>query len=350
VQATDVYNINNVVSYNTYDFETIIKAEDETKTTVSSAAGNAGGLIGQAVGDNFKAQKSAAALIVNATGGNAGGLIGTAAGGIISGCYSGGHAIDDPKGSGAVVYNSESEKYNVTATATVAANGIAGGLIGNAGNAKIEYCYSTCSVEGSRVGGLVGNTSGRIENCYSTGLVSGLGTNPVCAAFAVVASDSTSATIINSKYFEIINELATIKRGSSATEMTVQMSKVVDGDDIESIWYMEPVKKSDGSVLSMEDDKIIAIDYSATKYDEFCGSSTGWKPATPYEEQTKLNEYYGRKYNLQTVAQLDTKNTLKVVEQTTTTAGVTTPADFVATHYGDWPAPEIFVINTASGS
>jgi len=327
--------VTNVVAYHTGG------KKDTAKITATS--GNAGGLIGSIDGTTT-VSKSAAALIVSATGGNAGGLIGTVAGGTVTDCYSGGHAIDDPKGTGAVVYNSESGKYNVTAT------GIAGGLIGNAGNAKIENCYSTCSVEGNRAGGLVGNTSGDIDNCYSTGLVSGLGTNPICAAFAVVASDSTSATIINSKYFEIINELATIKRGSSATEMTVQMSKVVDGDDIESIWYMEPVKKSDGSVLSMEDDKIIAIDYSATKYDEFCGSSTGWKPATPYEEQTKLNEYYGRKYNLQTVAQLDTKNTLKVVEQTTTTAGVTTPADFVATHYGDWPAPEIFVINTASGS
>jgi hypothetical protein len=59
----------------------------------------------------------------------------------------------------------------------------------------------------------------------------------------------------------------------------------------------------------------------------------------PYEEQTKLKLYYGGKYNLQTVAQLDTDKTLGVVE-------ATIPADFVATHYGDWPAPEIFVVNT----
>ena len=32
--------------------------------------------------------------------------------------------------------------------------------------------------------------------------------------------------------------------------------------------------------------------------------------------------------------------------ETTAPVTTTTPADFVATHYGDWPAPEIFVQNT----
>ena len=58
------------------------------------------------------------------------------------------------------------------------------------------------------------------------------------------------------------------------------------------------------------------------------------------------------KYNLKTIAQLDAAETkaVGVIEEDTTTNGVTTPADFVATHYGDWPAPEIFVINEKSGS
>jgi hypothetical protein len=34
------------------------------------------------------------------------------------------------------------------------------------------------------------------------------------------------------------------------------------------------------------------------------------------------------------------------VQHEATVAAVKTPADFVIEHYGDWPAPEIFVVNT----
>ena len=45
------------------------------------------------------------------------------------------------------------------------------------------------------------------------------------------------------------------------------------------------------------------------------------------------------KYNLKTVEQLGDDNVV-------TEATDKVPADFVAVHYGDWPAPEILVINT----
>ena len=47
------------------------------------------------------------------------------------------------------------------------------------------------------------------------------------------------------------------------------------------------------------------------------------------------------------VARLGASLTTEVKDDS---GNVTTPADFVATHYGDWPAPEIFVVNTKSGS
>ena len=323
-----------------------INSTNATDINVTSDTGAVGGLIGSTT--NCTIQKSAAALIVSATGGNAGGLIGTTSDGTVTGCYSGGHTIDDSRGTGAVVYDSDSGDYNVTATASGTTGGVAGGLIGDAGSTEISYCYSTCSAEGVKVGGLVGNTSGSIDHCYSTGLVSGTGTNPVCAAFAVV-DNSSSASITNSKYFEIINELATIQRGSPATTMTVQMQKVVDGDTLESIQYMEPVKKSDGTVVPLSSE-ISAIDESASSYNDFCASN--WMEVKQWYNET-LKSYYAGKYNLQTVAQIDdnanhSNKVVGVVEQETTTNGVTTPADFVATHYGDWPAPEIFVVNTAT--
>ena len=74
------------------------------------------------------------------------------------------------------------------------------------------------------------------------------------------------------------------------------------------------------------------IDRNAYTYETFVGAPTGWKNAKPYDEA--LEKYYKvdgeSKYNLQTVKQLGAD----VSEE-----------DLVATHYGDWPAPEIFVIN-----
>ena len=80
-------------------------------------------------------------------------------------------------------------------------------------------------------------------------------------------------------------------------------------------------------------DVISAIDQSVDTYETFVGPESGWKDAEPYDQKT-LGKYYNGSYNLQTVIQL---------------AGSNAPADysdyFVNTHYGDWPAPEIFVIN-----
>ena len=50
------------------------------------------------------------------------------------------------------------------------------------------------------------------------------------------------------------------------------------------------------------------------------------------------------RYNFRTVDQLD--DTHVYTEDQKTKGRITAYADFVATHYGDWPAPEIFVVNT----
>ena len=55
--------------------------------------------------------------------------------------------------------------------------------------------------------------------------------------------------------------------------------------------------------------------------------------AEPYLDT--LKNFYDGKYNLKTVEQLgaDISDT-----------------DYIAAHYGDWPSPEIFVINTGTSS
>lgn len=281
--------ISNVIAYNSEDNDASFIGADKQNVSGTS---NAGGLIGSMSGGTV--EKSAAAVIVRSSGGNAGGLIGTATGGTISSCYSGGHAIENADGS--VGYSNVN--YNVTA----GTNG--GGLIGKADSATIEYSYSTCSVFGtSLAGGFIGNLTGGITSCYCTGLVSSSTTY-----FAFSGTEPTSLS--GCYYYEIINELT---------------------DD-----YLKPYPGfvqaqhayTGGGAL-----RITALDHTVTIYDGFVGAKDRWKTAIPYED--KLGQYYSGKYNLKTVAQL-------------VGSGTDYSAYFVDAHYGDWPAPEIFIINSNS--
>ena len=329
--------ISNVIAHNTPEYETELAKIDETKTTVKAASGNAGGLVGY-MNAGTALSKCAAALIVNATGGDAGGLVGAVGTGTactVAGCYSGGHTEDDDlSGSDAVVYNKTN--YNVTATATGTApnlvGGTAGGLIGNAGAAVITNSYSTCSVFGKYAGGFVGTGTGSVTNCYATGLVwGGEVTTETVTENEVETTKTTmtekrdqegafaysfSGSISNCNYFEIVNEREE-KDGSG---------ELTGGYD-----YLKALASGDNA-------NIKALDETAAAFNDFSGSD--WMDAVPYN--TTLKTYYGEgtktdttRYILKTVEQLDASSTIGV-----------TATDFVATHYGDWPAPEIFVINT----
>jgi len=313
--------VSNVLARNTPEFETEMAKTDATKTTVSTAAtgSSVGGLIGSAT--NCTVQKSAAALIVSSTAGNAGGLIGTAVGGTVSGCYSGGHAIDDPDETGAVIY--DPAKYNVTGGA------YAGGLIGDAGAATIENSYSTCSAKGKNVGGFVGKASGKITNSYCTGLVAvtmGGDGKPASGTSAGAFAAECTGTTTGCSYFEIVNEFE---------------------DETLGFDYLKALPKvgtGDGSKAG-----VTALDADVAAYNE---NTKAWSNAEPYLK-TSLMNYYGEdtdddrvpRYNLKGVGQLGVTLQAEVKDGD---GNVTTPADFVATHYGDWPAPEIFVINTAT--
>ena len=128
-------------------------------------------------------------------------------------------------------------------------------------------------------------------------------------------------------FFEIINE-----RIDSATG---------------EVTYL-PIYK-EYSPESTEDAGIKALDESAQSYDTFCGSD--WKDAVPYYPESSttkyLIKYYGdgtqARYNLKTVDQL--VGTEETSEEDGESAEEGIP-DFVAVHYGDWPVPEIFVLNT----
>lgn len=249
-----------------------------------SSSGNAGGLIGNMSGGTV--QNSAAALIVSGTT-NAGGLIGVSTGGSVTGCYSGGHTKD---GSYEKWINSGSPVHGFDITGDTA-----GGLIGKSGIA-IRNCYSTCSVSGGSIaGGFIGNASGSIiTKCYCTGLVSG----------GLAFTGNRPSSMSGCYYFGIINDT------------------------------MLPYPEYD---VLREQGRIVSIDHEISTYRSFVPVESAWTTVDPYDEKTTemtLKAYYNYKYNLQTVKQLG---------QGAITDG---NIDFTATHYGDWPAPEIFFVNT----
>lgn len=277
--------------------------------TVKSGSGAAGGLIGKMTGADVA--KCAAALVVESTNGNAGGLVGESNGGSIKASYSGGHT------------NAHSYYKNGAAIYNVTAGGCAGGLVGNAGGTNIDYCYSTCSASGDTAGGLVGRTEGLVQNSYATGLVNG---NNAGAFAGYVLSTKQP---VNCRYLEIINEITT---GGAVS-------------------YLPPVpdwSPSDETVVPTGSVKLTGVsraDYSAASYADFSGAKADWKDAISYDG-TLINLYNVEsdsgekqpKYNFNTVEQL---GDVAVVAE----ADETDPVDFVAIHYGDWPAPETLVVN-----
>ena len=283
----------------------VLARNSSNATTVNiTATGSAGGLIGSATDCTVK--YSAAALIVNGSTA-AGGLIGTASEDsgsmLVAGCYSGGHT--DPNTAsyyigGTASYDDntgvlQNGIYNVRTTGT---GGVAGGLIGVSGPTVINNSYSTCSVNGTKAGGFIGSGSGNITNSYCTGLVGGT----TIGSFA----GEYSGTAGTCNYFEIINEIPPA--------------------DSSAYTYLLPVYYS-GSGVANDYPGISALDATEGSYNFFVGNT--WKTARAYDPV--LVKYYQGKYNLKSIPRLDSS----------------TPANyFVNTHYGDWPAPEIFFLNT----
>ena len=294
-------------------------------TTIASSSGSAGGLIGSMTGATV--QKCAAAMVVSSISGNAGGLIGESHGtSTVTASYSGGRtkAKKESNDTTASGYKDTNPAYNVTGGAG------AGGLIGDQGQTTIDYCYSTCSVSGTTAGGLVGKTGGTINHSYCTGLVNG--TNK--GAFAGQKPTIEAGNDAVCWYFQIIN------KPENATDYLPPAPNCASGDE------SDPAQGSGVEKIA----KLKRLDADAKSYNDFCGAPANWKEAHPTEASgltvlypaTDSDDEEVAKYNLKTVKQLGAD----VVE----TATATTPADFVATHYGDWPAPEILVVNTKSGS
>lgn len=285
----------------------IVRNEVESGTDAEleiKGSGNAGGLVGYMEGGSVT--NCAAAVYVNG-GDAAGGLIGKAENDVtISGCYAGGHTKDGKYLSATTA--GDEARMNVIAT------GVAGGLIGDAGNTEISSSYSTCSAKatdatGGMAGGFVGTGTGKMTNCYCTGLVSGT----IEGAFAGSLSETPSGC----QYFEIINERQNVDENDK--------TKVVPG-----YHYLTALGENKTSA------GITAFDETAATYEAFCGGKAAWDDAKPYDTGDKgLDKIYGNQFNLRTIAQISQTTKEKTDEE----------PKFLSTHYGDWPAPEEFVFN-----
>ena len=330
VGTTNGTEITNVVAHNSEDNDTKFDNDDTTtgKKPNVTATGAAGGLIGSMSGGSVT--KSAAAVYVKG-GTAAGGLIGSVTGNnnTVTACYSGGHTY-----SGAPAYDSTADRpdarnskntypvryydadnnpmYNVTTT-----GGTAGGLIGSAGTATISNSYSTCSASGTEAGGFVGSSTGSISDCYCTGLVMKPGDS--VTNHGAFAGSAIMGNLSNCQFFEIINE---IKKDES--------DKEINGYE-----YLRPL----GNVSREDTDegKVFALDSVAAMSNEKAAynynlARTELKNAVPYDPG--LTTYFENKYLLKTVEQLGA--TLEKDSDGKVT-------DFIATHYGDWPAPEEFI-------
>ncbi len=285
--------------------------EDDSALEIKGG-GSAGGLVGSMTGGEVT--NCAAAVYVNGTTA-AGGLIGYADGVEVKDSYAGGHTKHDPINhtdhSGYLTGTSGEARVNVIATGD---SGSAGGLIGSmtvdsGGKGSATNCYSTCSVMGATAGGFAGTAGGEITNCYCTGLVLGTGDDPAFKAFV----GSGGATGTGNWYYSIIND---------------NYYAALNADNKDGMKEL-----GDSLAIPFDKDRLNADDTITTAfqaYQTFLGDEFKPDEAKPYDGFL-TNHYKGNEqtdYPLKTIQQLDSS-----------------APDYLAVHCGDWPAPEVLVVN-----
>ena len=356
-EATNV-EFYNIVVYNTSEFDKTLD-----KKNVTAESGSAGGLIGKITGG--KITQCAAALTVQ--GNNAGGLVGEASGCVITDSYSGGHTINGkyagessntgnndntPSGGNNSSGNtgggiSSSSPYNVIGSDT------AGGFAGKISGVTITGSYSTCSASatGGYAGGFIGSGGGTVSGCYATGLVSGAN----AGAFAGTGLSGAE----NCWYYEIINEKAVPEDATNDTITGYEYLKAGSGGPISGVLPFD----ADPATLTPDANGNYPAGSSSVAvnpYDSFFqkfipnfpideGSSGSSRKAETYDS-TLGSVYFGFTGNAGVAQSEETTTNNQGSGETTTNnqdqAGTGSGERiYVQTHYGDWPEPEILVIN-----
>lgn len=297
--STTGTNIENVIAY----VEPVAGQTIRTTRANHVVRGtNAGGLVGSMNGGNIR--YSAAAMPVIA-GTCAGGLVGETSGGVtIRTSYSGGYTENG-------IYN-----LGTTGGYNVQSGGTAGGLVGSAADTNFKWCYSTCSVDGSsdtNTGGFAGTVSGSIVSCYCTGRVGGTNSDEEVSKGNNAFSGSGGTISGNNYYYEMVN----------------------DYENGGNIGY-----KGSGFGNSTA---IVSIDDSEDVYNAFVSGEGTWNGSVPYDSY--LASHYRNNgepaYPLMTVTQLMAADKANIPGSSTDIGKY-----FVNTHYGDWPSPEMFFVNS----
>lgn len=269
---------------------------DAAGVGVFGGNGYVGGLVGETEATVVEACASAVRVTGDVEGTNskgAGGLIGKTTVGTLTGCYSAGFTTGG-------AYVPSEDGYNVTAP-----SGVAGGLVAAVEGTPISYCYSTCSASGPAVGGLVGKSDAEISYCYAAGLVGPIGDDSFAGAFAGELSGNASNYYGN--------------------------------------YYYSAVNWSTAGAVGIGSSGARAFDEDTKTYRMFVPSGEEGSPrseANPYDDT--LTAYYQGKYNLRTVTQLGPDEHYYAPGESERFVSTY----YVYTHYGDWPAPEILIINT----
>ena len=148
----------------------------------------------------------------------------------ISSCYSSGKVIGVNAVGGLAGSN---EKYSDTYTLTV----------------SITDSYSLCEVEGNEfVGGLVGGNYEKINNCYSVGLVTGLGN-----VGGLVGKNTNNESVANN-YWDIEKSNMTTSNGGTGKTTTEMKSKnTYTNWDFDSIWNITSNSNSGYPVLRVNE-------------------------------------------------------------------------------------------------
>ena len=298
---------------------------NEAQTAGADAAleikgsGSAGGLVGSMTGG--KVTNCAAAVYVKGTTA-AGGLIGYADGVTVTDSYAGGHTKD-----GKYLHLKDGKYVPIESGAgrvNVIASGSAGGLIGSMTGGTAANCYATCSVMGATAaGGFAGTASGTINNSYCTGLV--LGTSDVTETSSVKAFVGSGSPDLDDEkpnyYYSIINDSYYAGLRAQSADGKTGIEELGAGGD------------SDGAALPFDKDRLDKKEGFKTAFEAYTAFlGPGFEPdeAKPYDGFL-TNHYKGNEqtdYPLKTIQQLDSS-----------------APDYLAVHCGDWPAPEVLVVN-----
>ncbi|MDA3886758.1 MAG: hypothetical protein PF638_14295 [Candidatus Delongbacteria bacterium] len=144
--------------------------------------------------------------------------------------------------SGTISGYSNGEISNCFVTGTIRSNSYIGGFLGFSANAVISDCYSKVNVTritgntGTYIAGFVGNSTGTLQRCYSTGAVHYEGVaDPINKGFA----GASSGTITDS-FWDIESSGQTTSAGTVTGKTTADMQNVATYTSTSTIGLTSP--------------------------------------------------------------------------------------------------------------